>query len=375
MAGFFSVLYAQGREGVIRAIQMSAAFAYVIGVLIWLLESFVLPRLPGRPGESHTAGVLRVSAIYTVTSILGAALSAWLLHVTIMPGFLGSGRSVAVIGMYTLLFAALTTGVVLAVIFYRDAIQRAKAEQELELARRIQRAFLISEFPSRPRVEVHAVNVSSKQVSGDFYDVVPVGDAVVIAIADVSGKGVPAALMSSMLQASLRTQTGTVESVADMLASMNRLLCGGAPTGKFATFVLARFHEPTLELRYANAGHCYPILRRGDGSVQELDRGGLVLGIQEDARLEESAVQLRAGDVVLLYTDGISEAPDPGQTLYGEQRLAEFLGALPRDLAASEIADRTLAEIRRHLAGAEPEDDMTLVVLRVRGDDARPARG
>jgi sigma-B regulation protein RsbU (phosphoserine phosphatase) len=100
--------------------------------------------------------------------------------------------------------------------------------------------------------------------------------------------------------------------------------------------------------------------------VRELDRGGLILGIQDDPRLEETVLQLAPGDVVMLYTDGISEAADPGQTLYGEQRLAAFLGALSATLSASEIADRTLAEVRRYTAGAEAEDDMTLVVLRVR---------
>src|SRR5262245_61590537 len=247
MSVFFAIVAGQGRPGsYILALQMTLVFSYTIGVLIWALAYLVLPRLPEKPGESHTAAVIRVSLVFTVVSIFGAAVAAYILHMTIIPGFLGSGRAVAVVGMYTLLFAALTTGIVLAVIFYRDAIQRAKAEQELDLARRIQRAFLISQFPAMPRVEVHAVNISSKQVSGDFYDVVAAGDSVVLAIADVSGKGVAAALMSSMLQASLRTQAGSVHSVTEMLLNMNRLLCGGEPTGKFATFFLARFEEPKL---------------------------------------------------------------------------------------------------------------------------------
>lgn len=367
MALFFGVIHGTGSGAMLRALQMSLVFSFAIGILIWLLGQFVLPRLPERPGESHTASVLRISFSYTLTSILGAGIAAWILHQTIMPGFLGSGRTVAMVVMYTLLFSVLFTGVILAFIFHRDSIQRAKAEQELDLARRIQRAFLISQFPSMPRLEVHAVNVSSRQVSGDFYDVVPVGDSLLLAIADVSGKGVAAALMSSMLQASLRTQAGSVDSVATMLLNMNRLLCGGDPTGKFATFFLARVDEATLELRYSNAGHNYPFLRREDGSVRELDQGGLLLGIQEDIRLGESRVQLAPGDCVVLYTDGISEAANENNDLYGEERLAAFLGALPDTLSASEVADRTLAEVRAHLDGVEPSDDMTLVVLRVRG--------
>jgi len=365
MAGFFAVIYGSRADAFVRALQMSLVFSYVIGFLLWLLGYFVLPRLPEKPGESSTSAVLRISFSYMVTSILGAGISAWILHVTIMPGFLGSGRGVATVAMYTLLFSVLFTGVILAFIFYRDAIQRAKAEQELDLARRIQRAFLISQFPSSPRIDVHAVNVSSRQVSGDFYDVVPTGDSLLLAIADVSGKGVAAALMSSMLQASLRTQAGTVDSVAGMLLSMNRLLCGGAPTGKFATFFLARVDESTLELRYSNAGHNYPLLRRADGSVRELDQGGLLLGIQEDIHLTESSLQLSPGDCIVLYTDGITEAANGRNELFGEAKLAAFLSALPVTLSASEIADRALAEVRAHLDGVEPGDDMTLVVVRV----------
>ncbi len=375
MALFFGTVYGGGPGGYLKAYQMSLVFAYSIGVLMWALKYFVLPRLPTPPGESHAAGVLRVSLIYTVTSVLGAALGAYLLHVTIMPGFLGSSRTVAVVGMYTLLFAALTTGIVLAYIFYRDALQRAKAEQELDLARRIQRAFLISQFPAMPRIEVHAVNVSSRQVSGDFYDVVPDSDSLLLAIADVSGKGVAAALMSSMLQASLRTQAGSVASVAAMLVNMNRLLCGGAPTGKFATFFLARVEESTLRLHYSNAGHNYPLLRRRDGSIEELKEGGLLLGIRADLQLAEASVQLAAGDSVLLYTDGISEAADADNTLFGEERLTHLLQGLPPGLPATETAERILAGVRAHLDGVEPGDDMTLVVLRVREETVpTPAR-
>jgi hypothetical protein len=366
MAFFFAILYAEGAQGTFQAIKMTLVFAYTIGLVLWVLGYFIVPRLPARPGESHTAGVLRISFIYTATSMLGAAIAAYIIHIAVLPGFLGNGRSVAIIGMYTVFFAVLTTGIILAFIFYRDAIQRAKAEQELDLARRIQRAFLISQFPSMPRLEIHAVNVSSKQVSGDFYDVVPVGDSVLLAIADVSGKGVAAALMSSMLQASLRTQAGAVDSVAGMLLNMNRLLCGGAPTGKFATFFLARVDESTLRFHYANAGHNYPLLRRGDGSVQELDQGGLLLGIQEDIRLAESSIQLAPGDCVVLYTDGITEAANEHNELYGEHRLSAFLSTLSPTLSALEVGDRTLAAVRSHLAGVEPGDDMTLVVLRVR---------
>jgi sigma-B regulation protein RsbU (phosphoserine phosphatase) len=178
--------------------------------------------------------------------------------------------------------------------------------------------------------------------------------------------------MSSMLQASLRTQAAPTGSVADMLATMNRLLCAGTPTGKFATFFLARVEEPTLRLRYSNAGHNYPLLRRRDGSIEELKEGGLLLGIKEGIRFEEASAQLAAGDCVVLYTDGISEAANARNDLFGERRLAELVAGLPPGLSASEAADRILAAVHAHLDGVVAGDDMTLVVLRVRDADAPP---
>ena len=374
IALFFGTLFGRGTEGYWRAFQLSLVFAYVIGLLLWVLEFFVLPRLPDRPGETQAAAVIRISILYTVASMLGAAIAAYLVHWTVFPGLLGTPRTVAIFGMTTLLLSGLVTAGVLAFTFYRDAIEKAKAEQELDLARRIQRAFLISQFPDMPRVEVHAVNVSSRQVSGDFYDVVPAGDSLLVAIADVSGKGVAAALMSSMLQASLRTQVRPDASPADMLSNMNRLLCGGAPTGKFATFFLARIDEPTLRFHYANAGHNLPLLRRRDGRVEPLGPSGLLLGIQDELGLEETSLQLEPGDCVVLYTDGISEAADGRNDLFGEERLAEVVSAMPPTLRPSEVADRIMGAVRTHLDGIEAGDDMTLVVLRVRDEAAGATR-
>src|SRR6185369_2760707 len=134
------------------------------------------------------------------------------------------------------------------------------ADQELTLARRIQRSFLLESFPQRPRLEVHATNISSREVSGDFYDVVPVADnGLLLAVADVSGNGVPAALLSSMLQASVRTQAGATPSVSAMMGRINSLACQRTATGQFATFFLAWIDERTMRLHYTNAGHNQPI--------------------------------------------------------------------------------------------------------------------
>src|SRR5262249_18368757 len=137
----------------------------------------------------------------------------------------GTWREFAVFGMFTVLFSILFSAIAYAYFYYQKSLERARAEQELSLARRIQRSFLLSQFPPMPRLELHAVNTSSKEVGGDFYDYVPAGDGTfLLAVADVSGKGVPAALLTSMLQASLRTQAGTVSSVASILGNVNHLV-------------------------------------------------------------------------------------------------------------------------------------------------------
>ncbi|HTM58388.1 MAG TPA: SpoIIE family protein phosphatase [Candidatus Udaeobacter sp.] len=250
----------------------------------------------------------------------------------------------------------------------RERVEVARLEEEMSLARRIQRAQLISDFPLIPGCEVHALSIPSKQVGGDFYDVVPVGDgSYLLAIADVSGKGVPAALLSSMLQASLRTQAGSVHALPDVLRNINTLLYRSSESHQFATFFLARIECHPPRLTFSNAGHNWPVLVRGGVAPQFLDRGGPLLGVFDNAKFEQGMVALTAGDCVVLYTDGISEAANAADEQFGDERLVELVRALPRDLEAREVADRILEGLRGFLGPVEPQDDMTLLVLRTLG--------
>ena len=248
----------------------------------------------------------------------------------------------------------------------RDRVAVARFEEELSLARQIQRASLLSEFPQLPRCEVHALTIPSKHVGGDLYDVVQAGDGSwFVAIADVSGKGVPAALLSSMLQASLRTQAASVVSPAEILRSINNLMFRSTAIQQFATFFLARVDGERLELSFSNAGHNWPVLQRARGERRFLERGGLILGIQEDAVFEEERVSLQPGDLVVFYTDGVSEARNATGHMFGEERIYEAVGAMSRNLSAREITERLLGTLHDFLNGTEPQDDVTLVVLRV----------
>ena len=366
---FFGTLFGRGSEGYLDAFKFSLVFTYLVGLAIWGVTHFLVPRLSLE--EGGTRAVWLITSIYTGASFIGSVVAALLIHFFLMPGFLGSGRSIAIMSMFSLLFAALAMGIAIAAAFYHKAVAQLKSEQELNLARRIQRSFLITQFPARPRLEVHAINVSSKEVSGDFYDVVPATEnAFLLAIADVAGKGVPAALLSSMLQASLRTQANIIPSVASILSNINTLVYRSTSVHQFATFFLARVEEDRLRLAYSNAGHNYPIVFRRDGRLETLERGGTVVGILEAAEFDEGEVALGPGDRVVFYTDGISEAANDQGELFGEERLCKLVAGLPTDLSARETNERILEGVRGFLDGIEAGDDMTLMVLRVLEDGA-----
>jgi serine phosphatase RsbU (regulator of sigma subunit) len=256
---------------------------------------------------------------------------------------------------------------------YSESVRNAALEEELSLARQIQRGYLPRSFPRWENLEVFGMNQSSKQVGGDYFDVVDVEGGVLAAVADVSGKGVPAALVMSMMQASLRTQAGEGRAVSDILDRINRLMLARGESGMFATCFLARLDRATMEMRYSNAGHNHPLLLRKDGRIEVLHRGGLLLGVFEDPRLEEGMVRLAAGDRVILYTDGVTEARSPGGEFFGEERLYDELRALPRELSAEQIALSLRETVRAFSQSDELEDDMTVVVLCVPERAAAPA--
>jgi sigma-B regulation protein RsbU (phosphoserine phosphatase) len=247
----------------------------------------------------------------------------------------------------------------------RERVAVARFEQELNLARQIQRTSLLSDFPVMPRCEVHALTIPSKHVGGDFYDVVPAEDGSwLVAIADVSGKGVPAALLSSMLQASLRTQAGNVASLPQILRNINSLLFRSTETQQFATFFLARIESDSLRLTFSNAGHNWPVVVRANGERLFLERGGTVLGILEPVEYDQGQVALSPGDLVVLYTDGISEAMNSEGEQFGETRVCDLIAALPRELSARVVAERLLQAVHEFLGPVEPQDDVTLLVIR-----------
>ena len=250
-----------------------------------------------------------------------------------------------------------------------EAIERERLERELETARQIQEKLLPHEMPKLPGFEIAGTSLPSQQVGGDYFDFLDMGTGQLgIAIADVSGKGIPAALLMANLQASLHAQVIKKGTVAGVASRMNSLLVKSTDTHMFATFFYGILDQVKSTFTSTNAGHNPPLLFRVDGKIKRLEAGGLVLGFLPDQKYTQQTVKIKHGEVVVLFTDGITEAAGPSsgkisENLFGEERLIEVVRA---SLAKSavEIQAAILQAISDHTAEAPQYDDITLVVIR-----------
>jgi sigma-B regulation protein RsbU (phosphoserine phosphatase) len=234
-------------------------------------------------------------------------------------------------------------------------------EQELQRAQEIQRSLLPKQIPQIPGFEVAGAWQPALTVSGDYYDVLRLSDhRIGICIADVVGKGVSAALLMANVQAAVRAYASDSESPAQLCSRVNSLLCENIATGKFVTFFYGILDGEAHTFKYSNAGHLYPILASG-GSTRMLEQGGAVLGVFPAWTYENSAIEMRAGDRLFLFTDGITEATDAEGREFEEASIAAFASA-NSTLAASEMNSRLLAEVSA-FCGAQFQDDATLLVI------------
>jgi len=249
---------------------------------------------------------------------------------------------------------------------FRDAIEKQKMEDELLIAREIQKGLLPSVIPDIPRFQVAAANISSKQVGGDYYDVLQVGDSKhVIAIGDVSGKGTPAALLMANLQATIRALVPLNLTLGELTGRVNDLMCENTGGDKFVTFFWGFIDHKAMNLTYVNAGHNYPYLLHADGTIERLETGGMILGVlRTTTRYEEATIPLLAGDIIILFTDGVSEAMSKESVEYGEDRL-EALVRANTDRSAQEITGAIHRDILQHTKGAPQSDDITMMVVKV----------
>lgn len=248
---------------------------------------------------------------------------------------------------------------------FDEAIEKKKLESELLIAREIQQGLLPGTLPEIPGFDVAAVNISSKQVGGDYYDVLLNDDGhAVIAIGDVSGKGTPASLLMANVQATVHALVPFRLRLSDATARINDLIHRNTGSDKFITFFWGIVDPATKVFRYVNAGHNQPFVLRADGSIERLSEGGLILGIMRTMiPYEEGSVELRSGDAVVMFTDGVSEAMNTSGVDYTEERLEQFILGLG-GRSAAEILTAIKNEIQLYTVGAPQSDDITMVVLK-----------
>jgi phosphoserine phosphatase RsbU/P len=244
------------------------------------------------------------------------------------------------------------------------ALHLQEQDREIEEARAIQQGFLPKSIPQLRGYEIAGTWQPARVVSGDYYDVLPFnGEAVGICIADVAGKGMPAAMLMSNLQAAVRGLASPALSPDKLCEKLNELVCHNIAGDRFITLFYAELDGPERRLRYVNAGHNAPIVVHRDGAHTRLDSGGGVLGIFQMQAFSSGVQRLGAGDRVVLYTDGVTEARNADGEEFGEARLLQLL-AENRTASAEDLRKAILGAAGEYCSN-EWQDDATIVVVSV----------
>ena len=237
-------------------------------------------------------------------------------------------------------------------------------ESELEAAREIQNRLLPARMPAVDGFQIDGLCRSARVIGGDYFDAMDLDDRrIALCIADVSGKGMPAALLMANFQAAVKATIFNTSRPAELCDRVNRVMWHNTAISQFVTFFYAVLDTHTRRLTYANAGHNEPVLLRADGTWSRLSEGGAVLGVFEDGRFDEGEVTLDTGDRVMMFTDGITEASNAAGDEFGEDRLVQLL-AERRAMSAPAIC-RTVMSAIEHYNEERFEDDATLLVLAV----------
>jgi sigma-B regulation protein RsbU (phosphoserine phosphatase) len=241
---------------------------------------------------------------------------------------------------------------------------RARIEEEMRLARDIQSKLLPRSAPQLPGYDIAGMGLPAESVGGDYYDFISIDERrLAVCLGDVTGHGMPAALLMANLQATIRSQALAAVSPAECMRRSNRLLYQNTDTGRFATCFYAVLEADSGRLTYSNAAQNPPLLLRSGGGQAALETGGTMLGAFEQPSYEEAAAVLEPGDILVLYSDGVTETFDFEQREFGLDGL-EAAVERARDRPAAGILDEILAAARAHARGRAPSDDMTLVVVR-----------
>ncbi len=242
--------------------------------------------------------------------------------------------------------------------------QQERLERELQLAMEIQQRFQPTGSPQIPGYEFQGISFPCYEIGGDYYDFIQRDDGrLVIALGDVSGKGTAAALLMSSLHAAIHAQTGSHDTIVETISAVNRYLADNIPPNRFVTLFYAELDPETGALSFLNAGHNPPLIVHAAGTVEQLASGGLPLGIRANAEYREGRTQLQLGDVLVIYSDGVTEAASPTGEEFGPTRLYEVVSRNV-DASAAGIRDRIESALTKFSQGTKAGDDITLVIVK-----------
>ncbi len=357
------LLFADTGTSTSSLIPMSIVFANVVGFVAVLTVRYVIPKYSGLP-----AWVRYPLAVLTLIGggIFGSGLAIlvnplvvfYQMRLALMVVTV-NGVLALVVGFLTFVYEHMRHQI------EEEASERGRLEQEMTIARDIQMELLPRTFPRIPGLDMFAFTVPARHVGGDCYDVIDVGDGrLAVTIGDVSGKGTPAAILMANVQAAVRALSESGIPAGQLITRVNRLVHKFTEDSAFITFFYCVLDTRTGDLCYVNAGHNPPCIFRADGSKEYLDRGGLVIGIMPGAEYEEGKAALGPGDDLVLYTDGITEAANVEDEMFGEERL-EALLIEHRHRSAREIEEHVYSGVRDFVGTAAQSDDLTMVVVKL----------
>src|SRR5881392_1725419 len=245
-----------------------------------------------------------------------------------------------------------------------EQMERERLEREQQVPSEIQQRFLPAAAPQIEGYELQGISFPCYEIGGDYYDFIAREDGKwVVALGDVSGKGTAAALLMSSLHAAIHAQTGSHDTLVETISAVNRYLADNIPANRFVTLFYAELDPDSGALSFLNAGHNPPLIIHSAGTVEQLASGGLPLGIKRDAEYREGRTQLQCGDVLVIYSDGVTEASSPSGEEFGPTRLYEVVSRNV-DASAAGIRDRIESALTKFSQGTKAADDITLVIVK-----------
>jgi sigma-B regulation protein RsbU (phosphoserine phosphatase) len=247
---------------------------------------------------------------------------------------------------------------------YEEEQALQQIEEELRVARGIQANLLPVSVPEFAGYDIAGRSLSAKEVGGDYFDFIPISDDhLAVCVGDISGKGMPAALLMANLQATLRGQAHFSTSAKDCVERANKLMYQSTDMQKFATLFYGVINRADNAFNYSNAGHNPPYLFTGSTKPELLHAGGTVVGFMDESKYEDDTIYLKAGDVIIIYSDGITEAFDSNENEYGSNRLEKII---QKNLtkSAGEILEAVLDDVKTFSGDTTQSDDITIVVIK-----------